>query len=153
MTGHDPEVTLAELMLFLSRLTDIGAQGEDWFAADWTLQEAATSLTTKAAEVASRLPDEVKGQYGGVPWEQLKGIRNRLLRGYQATDLSVVWRVWNRDAASTLEALAVDPLPCSGCRLYGARSATRCLGTPSTRDGPPGLSGGPSLGKSPGCTT
>ena len=73
MTGHDPEVTLAELKLFLSRLTDIGAQGEERFATDWTLQESATSLTTKAAEVASRLPDEVEGQYGGVPWEQLRG--------------------------------------------------------------------------------
>ena len=106
MSGHDPEVTLAELKLFLSRLTEIGAKGDERFAADWTLQEAATSLITKAAEAASRLPDEVKGRYSAVPWEELKGMRNRLLHGYQATDLSIVWGVCSRDAAAVLEALA-----------------------------------------------
>ena len=108
MTGSDPEVTLAELKLFLSRLTEISTEGEERFSADWVLQEAATSLIAKAAEAASWLPNEVKELYSGVAWERLKGMRNRLLHGYQATDLSIVWGVCSRDASAALEALAVD---------------------------------------------
>ena len=65
-------------------------------------------LIAKAAEAASWLPNEVKELYSGVAWERLKGMTNRLLHGYQATDLSIVWGVCSRDASAALEALAVD---------------------------------------------
>jgi uncharacterized protein with HEPN domain len=105
VTGFDPEITLAELRLFVGRLVELGAQGKSVFVASWRDQEAAQMLITKLAEASGRLPETAKVARPGVPWRQIQGMRNRLVHAYHAVDLDVLWETVATDAPSLLTAL------------------------------------------------
>ncbi len=44
-------------------------------------------------EAAAHLPEEIRLQAPGIPWENLVGMRNRLIHGYFAVDPDIVWSV------------------------------------------------------------
>jgi uncharacterized protein with HEPN domain len=39
------------------------------------------------------LPNEFKLQHAGVPWEQIAGLRNRIVHYYFGLDLEIIWQV------------------------------------------------------------
>ncbi len=39
------------------------------------------------------LPDDFKLQHGGIPWDQIAGLRNRIVHDYFGLDLEIVWQV------------------------------------------------------------
>ncbi len=42
-------------------------------------------------EAAARVGTESREKYPSIPWLQVVGIRNRLVHGYDAVDLDVLW--------------------------------------------------------------
>lgn len=48
-------------------------------------------------EASSRLPDEVRAHYVGVPWSMMKGICNILAHEYFGVDLEIVWKTVKED--------------------------------------------------------
>jgi uncharacterized protein with HEPN domain len=44
-------------------------------------------------EAAAHLPDHIRRQAPHIPWENLIGMRNRLIHGYFAVDPDIVWSV------------------------------------------------------------
>ena len=105
MSSFDPDTTLAELRLFLTRLGELGAGGRDSFLASWRDQEAAQMLITKLAEAVERLPEATIVSLPGVPWRQVRGMRNRLVHAYHAVDVEVLWETVASDAPHLLAAL------------------------------------------------
>jgi uncharacterized protein with HEPN domain len=69
------------------------ADGKDFYDSNWMAKRAAKNIVTEFAETASRLPESFKGQYPTVPWPEIRGLRNRVVHNYEATDAEIVWRV------------------------------------------------------------
>lgn len=44
-------------------------------------------------EAAAHLPEDIRRQAPDIPWENLIGMRNRLIHGYFAVDPDIVWSV------------------------------------------------------------
>ena len=48
---------------------------------------------TVLGEAARGVPDEVVVAYPQIPWPQMRGIRNRIVHGYDRIDLEIIWEV------------------------------------------------------------
>lgn len=54
-------------------------------------RHAADGLIIKVQEICDRLPTEVKARHPNIPWNAIRGVRNRLGHNYRATDYRIVW--------------------------------------------------------------
>lgn len=59
-------------------------------------------------EAVKRLSEHTKVQRREIPWKQIAGMRDRLTHAYFGVDLSLVWRVVERDLE--LLEVAIDSL-------------------------------------------
>jgi uncharacterized protein with HEPN domain len=48
-------------------------------------------------EAASRIPVAIRRRYPKIPWQQLIGMRNRLVHGYDIVDYDIVWSTVAQD--------------------------------------------------------
>jgi uncharacterized protein with HEPN domain len=75
---------------------------------DRLLELALVRLLEIVGEAASRVPSEDRTRYPGIPWPQIVGLRNRLIHGYDAVDLDILWQIIEHDLPpliSTLETI------------------------------------------------
>lgn len=56
-------------------------------------------------EAANRVPDEERRSYPTVPWRDIVDFRNRVIHGYDAVDLDIVWRIVKTDLPALVAAL------------------------------------------------
>jgi len=55
------------------------------------LELSLVRLVEIIGEAAARVGTESREKYPSVPWLQIVGMRNRLVHGYDAVDLDVLW--------------------------------------------------------------
>jgi len=60
-------------------------------ACNRVLELALVRLVEIVGEAANRLPIEDQSRYPSIPWKEIVGMRNRLVHGYDAIDLDVLW--------------------------------------------------------------
>ena len=72
---------------------------------DRVLSLALVRLLEIVGEAAHRVPVEVQDRYADIPWREIVGLRNRLIHGYGAIDLDIVWRIISADLPPLIEAL------------------------------------------------
>jgi RHS repeat-associated protein len=60
---------------------------------DRLLELALVRLLEIVGEAASRVPEEERARYPQIPWAQMVGLRNRLVQGYDAVDLDILWQI------------------------------------------------------------
>ena len=51
-------------------------------------------------EAAGKVSAEIRTQYSDIPWQDISGMRNRLIHAYFDIDLDVVWTTVTRDLPS-----------------------------------------------------
>ena len=76
-----------------ARIYVAGMSKED-FMADPKTQDAVIMNILVIGELAARLLDKHPGfasQYPQIPWQFMKGIRNRMAHGYFELDMDVIW--------------------------------------------------------------
>lgn len=61
------------------------------------LQLAIVHLLEIIGEAANSISKELQQKYASVPWKSLVGMRNRLIHGYFAIDLNIVWQTIQSD--------------------------------------------------------
>ncbi len=61
------------------------------FDADENLQLAVTLLIQRVGESAHRLSAEARNEIEDVPWQDVIGMRHRLVHDYMHVDLDIVW--------------------------------------------------------------
>jgi uncharacterized protein with HEPN domain len=64
---------------------------------DEILTLALVRLLEIVGEAARYVPDEIKSSFPDVSWREIAGTRNRLIHGYFAVDLDVVWSIIESD--------------------------------------------------------
>ncbi|HEX8036312.1 MAG TPA: DUF86 domain-containing protein [Ktedonobacterales bacterium] len=98
MSERDPRVILDEMLqcIALIRSYTTGLTAET-FEQQQALQDAIVHRIEILGEAASQLPDTVKSQHTDIPWRVIVDMRNRLIHGYFAVRLDLVWQVATTD--------------------------------------------------------
>ena len=86
----------------LADIREYAAAGEPAFRAERMRQDAIIRKLEIIGEAVKKLSPESKSRRPEIPWTQISGMRDRLTHVYFGVDLSLVWRVVERD----LDALA-----------------------------------------------
>jgi uncharacterized protein with HEPN domain len=50
-------------------------------------------------EAANKLPEDVRDRYPEVSWQEIIGMRNRLIHEYFGVDFDIVWQTIEEDLA------------------------------------------------------
>ena len=62
------------------------------FEKNSVLVEATVFNLMQIGELAkTNLSDEAKNQIPGIPWNQIYGMRNRIVHGYEGVNMKIVW--------------------------------------------------------------
>lgn len=56
-------------------------------------------------EAASKISEETKLRYNNIPWQDIVGMRNRLIHGYFDVNIKLVWNTIKNDLPSLLKSL------------------------------------------------
>ena len=56
-------------------------------------------------EAASKISEEIKIRNSDVPWQDIIGMRNRLIHGYFDVDIKLVWNTTKNNLPSLLKTL------------------------------------------------
>ncbi len=48
-------------------------------------------------EASSRVTESTKKSHPEIPWQQISGLRNRLIHGYNQVDLDILWNILQDD--------------------------------------------------------
>lgn len=67
------------------------------FCADEKTVDAVILNLAIVGEAARHIPSEIEAAWPGVPWQEMRGIRNVLIHGYFGIDLAIVWQTVTHD--------------------------------------------------------
>lgn len=70
------------------------------------LQDAVVRRLEIIGEAAYQLPADWKAAHGSIPWGDIIGMRNRLIHGYCAVDLDIVWDTIHQNIAPLEQLIA-----------------------------------------------
>jgi uncharacterized protein with HEPN domain len=48
-------------------------------------------------EAAKNIPKSMRERYGDVPWDDIIGMRNKVIHGYFGVDVEVIWKTVHED--------------------------------------------------------
>lgn len=72
----------------INKLKDIK---EADFYGDNDLQEIVAFNLFQIGELTSKLSNEFLDEYKEIPWKQIRGLRNRIVHGYDTINLEILW--------------------------------------------------------------
>ena len=78
----------------LTKLTEfVKGLNEQSFIKDEKTLLASLKLIEITGEAVYHISDDLKKKYPGVPWQQIEGMRHKLVHDYYDVDSAIVWRV------------------------------------------------------------
>lgn len=106
MTQHDDKVRLRHMLDYSRKAMTImlGRTREDLIT-DEILLLALTRAVEIIGEAAVRVSPTIQQNYPLIPWPQIVGLRNRLIHGYDAVDLDILWNIVQSDLPPLIEQL------------------------------------------------
>ena len=106
MSQHDDRVRLRHMLDYGQEALALtkGKQRAD-LESDHILALALTRLLEIVGEAANRVSQETQKQYPQIPWRQIVGLRHRLVHGYDAVDLDILWDIIEQDLPPLIIAL------------------------------------------------
>ena len=106
MTQHDDKIKLQH-MLDHAKEAVAPVQGKEKsdLQKNRLLELATTRLVEIVGEAAAKISPENQTKYPSIPWSQIIGMRNRLIHGYDAVDIDVLWDTLEVDLPSLIAEL------------------------------------------------
>lgn len=98
MPRRDPRVTLCQMRDHAREAMDLalGKTRKD-LDEERVLNLALVRLLEIIGEAANRVPATDRERYARVPWEQIIGLRHRLIHAYDRVDFDILWQIVTRD--------------------------------------------------------
>jgi uncharacterized protein with HEPN domain len=113
MRPPDDSILLADMLDYARRaVTALDGRSREVLDTDAVLVGALERFVEVIGEAASRLSENTSKTAPEVPWHEIIAMRNRLVHGYFAVDLNILWTVVNDDLPELIDAL--DRLITSG---------------------------------------
>jgi len=72
---------------------------------DRLLSLALVRLLEIIGEAANRVSSEFQSSHSSIPWLQIISLRNRLIHGYDAVDMDILWQILKRDLPNLIAEL------------------------------------------------
>jgi uncharacterized protein with HEPN domain len=69
----------------------LSAADFETFEVDYQLNFAVVRALEIIGEATKRLPESLREQYPKIPWKDMAGMRDRIIHGYDAVNLRIVW--------------------------------------------------------------
>lgn len=69
----------------------------DQFNIDTKTVDAVIRNLTVIGEAAKNIPDEIKIKYDDIPWEEIIGMRNKVIHEYFGVDENILWETVKED--------------------------------------------------------
>lgn len=82
----------------------IGMTKENFVCDKKTIKAVVRSLEV-IGEAAGKIPQRIRDNYPEIPWQELSGMRNRLIHEYFGVDFDIVWETIKEDLESLNEAV------------------------------------------------
>lgn len=71
----------------------------DSFAQDRKTIKAVIRSLEVIGESAGKIPNDIRERFTGIAWEEIIGMRNKLVHEYFGVDLEIVWQTIEEDLA------------------------------------------------------
>ncbi|MGD8520722.1 MAG: DUF86 domain-containing protein [Desulfobacterales bacterium] len=106
MTQHDDKIKLQHMLDHAKEAVALvrGKEKSD-LQKNRLVELAATRLVEIVGEAAAKISPENQAKYPSIPWSQIIGMRNRLIHGYDAVDLDVLFDTLEVDLPSLINEL------------------------------------------------
>jgi uncharacterized protein with HEPN domain len=93
----------------LEKIADIGAftegMGYEDLETDKKTQYAVIRCLEVIGEAAKKIPDKSREMHPGIPWQEISGMRDKLIHEYFGVDLNTVWDTIQEDLSPLKEAV------------------------------------------------
>jgi uncharacterized protein with HEPN domain len=88
---EDVAGAISDIRSFIQRMST------DDFMADKKTANAVVRSLEIIGEATGKIPKDIRERYRDVPWEEMIGMRNRLIHEYLGVDLDIVWQTVQED--------------------------------------------------------
>jgi uncharacterized protein with HEPN domain len=106
MRPREDTVLLNDMLDYARRAVDAAEGGRRAdLDTDPVLVGALERFVEVIGEAATRLSEGTRASTAEIPWHEIIAMRNRLVHGYFAVDLNILWTVVKEDLPSLIEAL------------------------------------------------
>lgn len=74
-------------------------RGKTWdeFSKDAILQDAVVRRLEIIGEAAGKVSSATQKKYASLPWQAMKGTRNRVIHEYDSIELDIIWDIVQKD--------------------------------------------------------
>jgi uncharacterized protein with HEPN domain len=99
----DERTILDYLEDILNAILDIRSFVQDMSAEAFMADKKTVNAVVRSLEVigeaTGKIPKDIRARYADTPWDEIIGMRNRLLHEYFGVDLDIVWQTIQDDLA------------------------------------------------------
>ena len=104
MTQHDDKVRLRHMLDYSRKaVAMIEGRAREDLDTDEMLCLALTRVVEIIGEAATRVSQAGQQRHGQIPWPEIIGLRNRLVHGYDAVDVDILWDIVQQDLPPLIE--------------------------------------------------
>lgn len=104
MSKRDPALYLQDIKDAIRRIEDYTRDlSFDDFCSDQKTIDAVIRNLEIIGEAANRLPENDRATYPSVPWEEMVGMRNKIIHEYFGVDLEILWATVKEDIPNLKE--------------------------------------------------
>ena len=98
MSKRDPYLLIEDILDSIAKILSYtsGMEFKD-FKEDSKTVDAVIRNSEIIGEAANQLPVEFKSEYRHIKWNQITGLRNRVIHEYFGVDLNIIWKIANED--------------------------------------------------------
>ena len=77
------------------------------FISDTILTEACVFNLSQLGELATKLDSDYTAEHSDIPWNEMRGLRNRIVHDYEGVKLILVWEIISEDLPILKEKLSL----------------------------------------------
>ena len=106
MPKHNDEVALNHMLDHAREAVSlIAGKTRGDLGSERMLELSLTRLVEIIGEAAGRVSKQRQAQLQTIPWQEIMGMRNRLIHGYDSVDLDVLWDTVELDLPPLIDEL------------------------------------------------
>lgn len=104
--GHDPRAYLFDMLESAERISDYVSDMtfEDFWESEIT-RDAVSLRLAMIGEAATRVDKRTEKKFSSIPFVEIRGLRNRIVHDYGATNFRVVWKIAREDLPPLIKEL------------------------------------------------
>ena len=106
MTRHDDRIRLQHMLDHAREaIVMVNEKERSDLSRDRMFELATVRLIEVIGEAAARVSAEGREKFTSIPWQEVVGMRNRLIHGYDQVDLDILWNNIEIDLPPLITAL------------------------------------------------